>query len=87
MKAKNLKISRKRVVDSYLDGGSDVFDRQEDIELKGKVSKSEASSSTRSSVGKPFSRKHFSLGSKWKRSLSENDSPKKKGIWPRYRKN
>lgn len=81
-KAKNLKISRKRVVDSYLDGGSDVFDRQEDIELRGKVSKSEASSSTRSSVGKPFS-----LVSKWKRSLSEDDSPRKKGIWPRYRKN
>jgi hypothetical protein len=86
MKAKNHRISRNRVVDSYLDGGFDVFDRQQDIELGGKVSKMEASSSTRSSVGKPFLKKHFSLGSKWNRSLSENDSARKKGFWARYKK-
>ncbi|XP_057731473.1 uncharacterized protein LOC130946663 [Arachis stenosperma] len=87
MKAKNHKISRNRVVDSYLDGGLDVFDRQKGVEWGGKASKMEASSSTRSnSVGKPFLRRHFSLGSKWSRSLSENDSARKKGFWARHRK-
>lgn len=84
IKAKNHKISRNRVVDSYLDGGFDVFDRQKDIERE--VSKMEPSSSTRSSSGKPFLRRHFSLGSKWNRSLSDNDSARKKGFWARYRK-
>ncbi|KAK7310925.1 hypothetical protein RJT34_08726 [Clitoria ternatea] len=78
IKAKNYKISRNRVVDSYLDGGLDVFDRQKDV-----VSKMEPSSSARS---KPFLRRHFSLGSKWSRSLSENDSARKKGFWARYRR-
>lgn len=86
VKAKNHKISRNRVVDSYLDGDFDVFDRQKDVKLGGKVSKMEPSSSTRSSFGKPFLRRHFSLGSKWSRSLSENDSARKKGFWARYRK-
>uniref|UniRef100_A0A0R0K2Z3 RING-type domain-containing protein n=3 Tax=Glycine subgen. Soja TaxID=1462606 RepID=A0A0R0K2Z3_SOYBN len=81
-KAKNYKISRNRVVDSYVDGGIDVFDRLKDI-----VSKMEpSSSSTTSSFGKPFLRRHFSLGSKWSRSLLENDSARKKGFWARYRK-
>ncbi|KAJ1378868.1 Zinc finger, RING-type [Sesbania bispinosa] len=81
IKAKNYKISRNRVVDSYLDGGLDVFDRQKDI-----VSKMEPSSSARRSFGKPFLRRHFSLGSKWGRSLSENDAARKKGFWARYRR-
>ncbi|RDY11958.1 hypothetical protein CR513_03308, partial [Mucuna pruriens] len=81
-KAKNYKISRNRVVDSYLDGGLDVFDRLKDI-----VSKMEPSSSTRRSFGKPFLRRHFSLGSKWSRSLLDNnDSARKKGFWTRHRK-
>ncbi|KAK7280691.1 hypothetical protein RJT34_25758 [Clitoria ternatea] len=86
IKAKNHKISRNRVVDSYLDGGFDVFDHQKDIELGRKVSKMEPSSSARNSFGKPFLRRHFSLGSKWGRSLSENDTARKKGFWARYRK-
>jgi len=81
IKAKNYKISRNRVVDSYLDSGLDVFNRQKDL-----VSKMEPSSSSRSSFGKPFLRRHFSLGSKWSRSMSENDSARKKGFWARYRK-
>ncbi|CAJ1973278.1 unnamed protein product [Sphenostylis stenocarpa] len=79
-KTKNYRISRNRVVDSYLDGGLDVFDR-----LKEVVTKMEPSSS-RSSFGKPFLRRRFSLGSKWSRSLLENDSVRKKGFWARYRK-
>ncbi|KAK7409954.1 hypothetical protein VNO78_00381 [Psophocarpus tetragonolobus] len=80
-KGKNYKISRNRVVDSYLDGGLDVFDRLKDI-----VSKMEPSSSTRSSFGKPFLRRHFSLGFKRSRTLLENDSARKKSFWARYRK-
>ncbi|XP_020219545.1 uncharacterized protein LOC109802554 [Cajanus cajan] len=80
-KAKSYKISRNRVVDSYLDGGLDVFDRLKDV-----VSNMEPSSSSRSSFGKPFLRRHFSLGSKWSRSLLENDSARKKDFWARYRK-
>ncbi|XP_014498547.1 uncharacterized protein LOC106759737 [Vigna radiata var. radiata] len=81
-KAKNYRISRNRVVDSYLDGGLDVFDRLKDV-----VSKMEPSSSRRRpSFGKPFLRRRFLLGSKWSRSLLENDSVRKKGFWARYRK-
>lgn len=85
LKAKNYKISKNRVVDSYLDGDFDVFDRQKS-EHKGKLPKMEPSSSTRSSFAKPFLRRHFSIGSKWNRSLSESDSARKKGFWARYRK-
>ncbi|KAK2446431.1 RING/U-box superfamily protein [Trifolium repens] len=81
MKAKNYKISRNRVVDSYFDGGLDVYDRQKSV-----GSKLEPSSSSRNSLRKPFLKRHFSLGSKWNRSLSENDSARKKGFWARYRK-
>nr|AFK46809.1 unknown [Lotus japonicus] len=84
IKAKNHKISKNRVIDSYLDGGFDVFDRQK--EWGGKIPKMEPSSSARSSNGKPFLRRHFSIGSKWRRSMSENDSARKKGFWARYRK-
>ncbi|KAI4316853.1 hypothetical protein L6164_024793 [Bauhinia variegata] len=88
VKAKNHKISKNRIIDSYVDCGFDVFDRQKDIEWRGKVPKMEPSSSGRSSFGKPkpFLRRHFSLGSKWSRSLPENDSARKKGFWARYRK-
>ncbi|OIW15604.1 hypothetical protein TanjilG_08180 [Lupinus angustifolius] len=86
IRAKNHRISKNRVVDSYVDGDFDVFDRQKDIERGGKVSKMEPSSSTRSSSGKALLRRHFSLGSKWNRSLSENSSARKKGFWARYRK-
>ncbi|KAE9586156.1 hypothetical protein Lal_00009959 [Lupinus albus] len=86
IKAKNHRIPRNRVIDSYVDGDFDVFYHQKDIDRGGKVSKMEPSSSARSSFGKPFLRRHFSLGSKWNRSLSENDSARKKGFWARYRK-
>lgn len=86
LKAKSYKISKNRVVDSYVDGDFDVFDRQKDGQRKGKVRKMESSSSTRSSFAKPFLRRHFSIGSKWSRSLSENDSARKKGFWAGYRK-
>ncbi|XP_048438814.1 uncharacterized protein LOC125476581 [Pyrus x bretschneideri] len=73
LKAKNLKISKNRVVRSYFDDDYDVFDHQKNADRKVKVSKMEPSSSTRNNSAKPFLKWHFSLGSRWSRSLSEND--------------
>ncbi|KAF7829633.1 uncharacterized protein G2W53_011966 [Senna tora] len=84
MKAKNHKISKNRVVDSYVEGGFDVFDdRQKELESgnggRENFEKMEASCSSRSrsssgiGIGKPFLKRHFSLGSK-------------KGFWSRYPK-
>lgn len=89
LKTKYHKISRNRVVDSYLDGDSENFDYQKDVKQDGKFPKTEASSSARSSSAKPFLQRHFSLGSKWNRSLTvtEKDSVQKKSFWARYRKN
>lgn len=84
--AKCYKISRNRVVDSYLDDDCEDFYNEKDAKRDGKTPKIEASSSTRSSSVKPFLRRHFSLGSKWSRSVTDNDSVWKKGFWARYRK-
>ncbi|KAA8528678.1 hypothetical protein F0562_036033 [Nyssa sinensis] len=86
LKSRSGKISRNRVVDSYFNAGLDALDRRKNTEREGKFPKLEPSSSARSSFAKPFLRRHFSLGSKWSRSLSENDSSRKKGFWARYRK-
>uniref|UniRef100_A0A5B7AH73 RING-type domain-containing protein n=1 Tax=Davidia involucrata TaxID=16924 RepID=A0A5B7AH73_DAVIN len=87
LKSRSNKISRNRVVDSYLDAGfDDVLDCRKDSKREGKFPKIETSSSARNSFGKPFLGRHFSLGSKWSRSLSENDSSRKKGFWARYLK-
>lgn len=86
LKSKNRKIPKNRVVDSYLDCDFDVFDQQKNSDRKGKCPRMEPSSSTKSSFAKPFLKRHFSLGSKWSRSLSENDTARKKGFWARYRK-
>ncbi|CAN6557244.1 unnamed protein product [Malus baccata var. baccata] len=63
LKAKNLKISKNRVVDSYFDDDYSVFDHQKNADRKGKVSKMEPSSSTRNNSAKPFLKRHFLLGS------------------------
>ncbi|XWS14538.1 hypothetical protein CRYUN_Cryun35bG0018400 [Craigia yunnanensis] len=86
LKAKHLKLLKNRVIDSYVDGGCDDFDHQQNAKRDGKAPKLEPSSSRRSSLAKPFLKRHFSIGSKWGRSLSENDSARKKGFWIRYRK-
>ncbi|GFS46461.1 RING/U-box superfamily protein [Actinidia rufa] len=80
LKSRSSKISRNRVVDSY-----DVLDRRKPTELEEKFPKMESSSSARRSFAKPFLKRHFSLGSKWSRSMSENNSARK-GFWARYRK-
>ncbi|KAF8377906.1 hypothetical protein HHK36_031294 [Tetracentron sinense] len=86
MKAKSNKIPRNQVVDSDLDGDSIVFDHRKNVGREGKVPKMGPSSSMKSSFGRPFLRRHFSFGLKPTRSLSENNSERKKGFWARYRK-
>lgn len=84
LKARSHKISRNRVVDSYVDSDSDDFDCQKSA-AQG-ATKMEPSSSAASSSTKPFLKRRFPFGSRWSRSLSENDSARKKGFWTRYRK-
>ncbi|XVF36054.1 hypothetical protein REPUB_Repub19eG0025200 [Reevesia pubescens] len=86
LKAKHLKLLKNRVIDSFVDGDCDDFDHQQNANREGKAPKLEPSSSRRSSLAVPFLKRHFSIGSKWGRSLSENDSARKKGFWVRYRK-
>ncbi|XAR64147.1 hypothetical protein NMG60_11024387 [Bertholletia excelsa] len=64
------------------DYGFDVLDRRKSFSQKEKFP---AIASGRRSFGKPFLKRHFSFGSKWNRSLSENNSGRK-GFWARYRK-
>ncbi|KAH1030702.1 hypothetical protein J1N35_042876 [Gossypium stocksii] len=76
-KAKINKKSRSRVVDSDMDVEPIVFNRLKSGGHEGKAS----SSSMKSSLGKPFLKKHFSFGSKGSRSPSENHSNWKKGFF------
>ncbi|KAK1414440.1 hypothetical protein QVD17_30184 [Tagetes erecta] len=77
LKARMNKKSRSRVVD----GDDIMFDHH-------KISrKMSLSSSMKSSLGKQFLKRHFSFSSKGNRSLSDNNFPRKKGIfWPRSSK-
>lgn len=86
LKAKSHKISRNRVIDSYLDSDSDEFYHHKEAVQGRESPKVEPSSSAASTSTKPFLKRRFSFGSKWSRSLSENDSCRKKGFWARYRK-
>ncbi|CAK9142046.1 unnamed protein product [Ilex paraguariensis] len=82
LKARNKK-SRNRVVDSDLSSDLVVFDRQ-----KSSGPRMSLSSSMKSSLGKPFLRRHFSFGSKGDRSSSENLSVRKRGFfWAKSGKN
>ncbi|GMP81443.1 hypothetical protein CsSME_00036152 [Camellia sinensis var. sinensis] len=86
LKSRSGKISRNRVLDNYHDDAEfDVLDRRKTSEGDENFHKMEPSSSARRSFAKPFLRRHFSLGSKWSRSMSENNSARK-GFWARYRK-
>lgn len=80
LKARN-KRSRNRVVDSDLDGDSFVLDRLKSVEHHGKGPKMGLSSSMKSSLGKPFLRRHFSFGSKGSKNLLESHSARKKGFF------
>ncbi|KAL7002675.1 hypothetical protein U1Q18_003832 [Sarracenia purpurea var. burkii] len=80
LKARNRR-SRNRVVSSDLDGDSVVLDGQKNGGIEGKGLKIISSSSTKSSSGKPFLRRHFSFGSKGTRSLLDSHSTRKKGFF------
>ncbi|KAK2966019.1 hypothetical protein RJ640_017097 [Escallonia rubra] len=78
LKARNSKRSRNRVVDS--DGDTISFTRQKSS-VEGRGSKMSSSSSFKSSLGRPFLRRHFSFGSKGTRTVSENHSSQKRGFF------
>ncbi|KAB1207316.1 hypothetical protein CJ030_MR7G011637 [Morella rubra] len=80
LKARN-KRSRNRVVDSDFDDDSVVPDRLKNSGRDAKGPKMALSSSMKSSVGKPFLRRHFSFGSKGSKTVSENHSTRKKGFF------
>ncbi|KAJ6953120.1 hypothetical protein NC652_004956 [Populus alba x Populus x berolinensis] len=70
-KAKGLKISRNRVIDSYLDSDSDDFYQQKNAMKDREAAKMDPGSGVASSSVKPFLRRRFTFGSKWSRTLSE----------------
>ena len=81
LKAKNLKISRNRVIDSYFDSDSDDFYQQRDGIKDREAAKMDPGSGVAGSSVKPFLRRRFTFGSNWSRTLSE-----KTGFWARHRK-
>ncbi|KAL9370818.1 hypothetical protein Peur_035958 [Populus x canadensis] len=80
LKARNKKL-RSRVVDSDLDGDSIIFDRLKGGGQEGKGPEMGSSASMKSSLAKPFLRRHFSFGSKGSRSSTETHSTRKKGFF------
>ncbi|KAJ0076879.1 hypothetical protein Patl1_36489 [Pistacia atlantica] len=80
-KARSNKRSRNRIMDSNLDRNSFMLDHLKSSQNEGKSSKIASTSSMKSSLGKPFLMRHFSLGSKGSRSPSENHSTWKKGLF------
>lgn len=86
LKSRSYKIFKKRVGDGHFSGDSKIFDKGKAMAQERKIPRLEMSSSSGISFTKPFLRRHFSLGSKWGRSLSENDSARKRGFWSRYRR-
>lgn len=81
-KSKSNKRSRNRIADSHLGGGHSITcDRLKGSAREGKGLKMASSSSMKVSSGKPFLRRHFSFGSKGSRSMSDNHSSWKKGLF------
>ncbi|XP_044509113.1 uncharacterized protein LOC123228001 [Mangifera indica] len=80
-KARSIKRSRNRIMDSHLDHKSFMFDHLRSSRNGGKSPKIASTSSMKSSLGKPFLKRHFSLRSKGSRSPSENPSTWKKGLF------
>ncbi|KAH8498253.1 hypothetical protein H0E87_017250 [Populus deltoides] len=76
LKARNKKL-RSRVVD----GDSIMFDRLKGGGQEGKGPEMGSSASMKSSLAKPFLRKHFSFGSKGSRSSTETHTTRKKGFF------
>ncbi|KVH93222.1 uncharacterized protein LOC112517114 [Cynara cardunculus var. scolymus] len=81
LKAKMNKKSRSRVVDGDMNDGIVMFDHDKRSGHEGRIPKISSSSSMKTSVGKPFLKRHFSFGSKGSRSLSETSFSRKKGFF------
>ncbi|KAE8712661.1 putative NAD(P)-binding Rossmann-fold superfamily protein [Hibiscus syriacus] len=64
LKAKYLKLFKNRVIDSSVDGGCDNVEHIENTK-QGKAPKLEPSSSRRSSLSKPFLKRHLLIGSRF----------------------
>ncbi|KAH6767193.1 hypothetical protein C2S52_018176 [Perilla frutescens var. hirtella] len=80
------KRSRKRIVDGDLKTNVS-FDHDEHGGAEGKGSKVSSSIIKKSSLGKPFLKRHFSFSSKSGKSLPENQFARRKGIfWARSSK-
>ncbi|KAL7206764.1 hypothetical protein ACSBR2_019470 [Camellia fascicularis] len=80
LKARN-KRSKNRIVSSDFDNDSVVFDGHKMSGLDEKNLKMISSSRMKSSLGKPFLKRHFSFGSKGTRPLLENQSARKKAFF------
>ncbi|CAL0333578.1 unnamed protein product [Lupinus luteus] len=78
LKARNKK-SKNQIVDSEIDDF--VFDRFKDGGRQGKGHRMGSSSTGRRFFGKPFLRRHFSLGSNSSKSMLHNHPTKKKGFF------
>lgn len=78
LKARNRRL-RNRVVD--LDGDTVMFESSKGSGNQGSSPRMASSSSMKSSLGKPFLRRHFSFGSKSARTLSDNHATRKKGFF------
>ncbi|MQM14939.1 hypothetical protein Taro_047875 [Colocasia esculenta] len=82
MKGRN-KISRNAVADVDLDGVL-ISEQQKRTDLETKDSKLGSSSSFKN-LGRPFLRRHFSIGSRPARSMSDNEVTRK-NFWGRHRR-
>lgn len=82
---KTKKRSRNRIADSDLSGDL-VFDRQKSRGHEGRGPKLSSSSSMKSSLAKPFLRRHFSFGSRGNRSLDSHSSWKRGFFWAKSSK-
>ncbi|KAG9142512.1 hypothetical protein Leryth_017018 [Lithospermum erythrorhizon] len=81
------RASRSRIVDSDLSSDLLVIDRQKSSVPEGRGPKMSSSSSMKSSLVKPFLKRHFSFGSKGgSRSLSESSSRKRVLFWAKSSK-
>uniref|UniRef100_A0A1D1XV90 E3 ubiquitin-protein ligase RMA2 n=1 Tax=Anthurium amnicola TaxID=1678845 RepID=A0A1D1XV90_9ARAE len=78
------KVSRNAIADIDFDGVS-ITEGRKSAEYEAKGSKLGSSSSFKS-FGRPFLRRHFSIGSRSSRSMSENERAWK-NLWGRYRRN
>lgn len=85
LELKTRKRSRNRIADSDLSGDL-VFDRQKSRGHEGRGPKLSSSSSMKSSLAKPFLRRHFSFGSRGNRSLESHSSWKRGFFWAKSSK-